>query len=587
MCSLSLSLSDLRAQCPDYDFVFGDPVLNGSQWQIDLSIANYTTSQVLFKGVGLRLAVWDSDIDQDMTENSSDIPNVPSDQFTWPQTDAFIVGWDQNGTEVQVIPAATSSSEPGMYRLLTIYFTGDPGECYHAEFITQPANQFFINFSQGTSCFPLTYYLNPSEQPADSDDACYPDLIIAGYITKTTGMSSCTDGINYGVPDVDVHIDGINSVNPQYVTSTGTNGSYMQEIASTYQGDDLRISPEKENYPACGVTTLDVDLIKAFLLGYTSYCWTYPWQSIAADANMSGTISIADIVLLEKVVQGGQYTMESWTFIPTDEYVQLSTPYCNNQYSPTFDPYIDLLNFQSSTMVEDFVAVKVGDVDGSCEDCDNNGMFHDPGQEEEAMSRSDIGIELACSVQVDPDGSSHLVFRTTKDIQLGILTLTFAAQLGVIDWLRISGLNGLDDWAVNEVGGAIRLLYSNPEEYEQYVPAGEIILSLPISDGMDIGNLVQVGETWRNANTLNGEVHPVRIALTKATGSLLVRPNPARSTIFLTTVESGHYSLFNMQGLLVQQGSVQQGDNEIQLKDVFPGTYLIHVNGDVDKVIVK
>ncbi|MEZ5030557.1 MAG: T9SS type A sorting domain-containing protein [Saprospiraceae bacterium] len=555
----------------------------GANGKLISSLPTILTSSVLFRGVSLRLGVANSIIDQDLTENSSEISNVPNDQFTWPDPDYFIVDWDQSGNELQSIPAAVSTSEPGMYRLLTIFFTGEPGECYLASFVAGSAYQYFIDFQANNYCYPLTY---PSAEPADSEEACYPALIIAGYITKTTGMSSCTDGVNYGVPEVDVHIDGINSVNPQYVTSTGTNGSYLQEIESTYQGDDLRITPEKDNYPACGITSLDMDMIKEFLLS-SNMCWQYPWQSIAADANMNGSISIADFLILRDIVLGAPYSMESWTFIPTDDYVQLSTPYCNSQYSPSFNPYIDKVNFQASTMVEDFVAVKVGDVDGSCEDCDNNGMLQNPGQEEEALNRDDSAILLTCSVQAYPDGSFRLEFRATEDINVGIMNLTFEAKSEMFDWHNVSGLNGSNDWMVNQVEGTVRLLYSNPVEYQRTVPDGEVLLSVPMSAGTDVGNLVQVGETWRNSNTLHGEVRPVSIALTKTAGRLLVRPNPVRSTIFLTTAESGLYRLYNMQGALVQQGNVQQGDNEIHLNGVLPGMYLIQIKESTERLIVK
>jgi len=85
---------------------------------------------------------------------------------------------------------------------------------------------------------------------------------------------------------------------------------------------------------------------------------------IAADANKSNSITTFDIVELRKLILGIYSELPnntSWRFVPK-EYV---FPDSTNPFVPIFPVTITESNLQMSALNEDFVAVKVGDVNGT------------------------------------------------------------------------------------------------------------------------------------------------------------------------------------------------------------------------------
>ena len=173
---------------------------------------------------------------------------------------------------------------------------------------------------------------------------------IAGLIEDESGVEA--DG-------VEVH-----------VTNNNPNDPGLMQMGSPYAfeglttGSGYTVTPEKDGDATNGVSTYDLVLITRHILGVDSL--DTPYQMLAADANRSGAISTLDMVVIRKVILlleddfGGQ---PSWRFIPADYvFPDPSNPWL--EYIPDYITYPELMEDQ---MHSDFIAIKIGDVDGSAQ----------------------------------------------------------------------------------------------------------------------------------------------------------------------------------------------------------------------------
>jgi hypothetical protein len=141
----------------------------------------------------------------------------------------------------------------------------------------------------------------------------------------------------------------------------------FSSVTGKYQFNDLpvvgkyTVVPEKNVYPMNGVSTLDLVLITKHILATQPIA--SPYQLIAADVNKSGTVSTADIVELRKMILGIQTNFSkntSWRFVDKT----FTFPANVNPLTVNFPETIDF-NGISTAAKADFVAVKVGDINGN------------------------------------------------------------------------------------------------------------------------------------------------------------------------------------------------------------------------------
>lgn len=127
-------------------------------------------------------------------------------------------------------------------------------------------------------------------------------------------------------------------------------------------GYDYTITPYKNDGVLNGVSTFDLVLMNRHILSTRPL--TNPYQLIAADVNNSGNVSTFDIVLLRKLILNidDEFSRNtSWKFIPRS----FEFPEANNPWATEFPEIINVNNFSQEVIDADFVAVKVGDVNGN------------------------------------------------------------------------------------------------------------------------------------------------------------------------------------------------------------------------------
>ncbi len=142
--------------------------------------------------------------------------------------------------------------------------------------------------------------------------------------------------------------------------TTGLEGSY--EFSDLPVNNDYTFTPSKEDDYVNGVSTFDLVLMRKHITGVQSL--DSPYKIIAADVNGSGTVSTLDMVYVRKLILQIDTVFAnntSWRFVPADYEFSDS----QNPFFPQFPEVVNINNLQGNEPGVDFVAIKIGDVNGS------------------------------------------------------------------------------------------------------------------------------------------------------------------------------------------------------------------------------
>lgn len=196
--------------------------------------------------------------------------------------------------------------------------------------------------------------------------SCTTFIIVQDYIgmcgdgLSVQGNVNTPDGVP--VPNVRVELDW----REFGVDSTDATGRYSY-FEEAYFGEPASIEPIREGDELNGVSTLDLVLMSKHLLGAQPF--DHYTQYIAADINRSGTITLLDMIQLRRLIlqQEGFDNNTSWRFIPEDQdhWGEGTLTDWNNISEQIYlsDIEADINGRPYYTI--DFIAIKVGDLDGS------------------------------------------------------------------------------------------------------------------------------------------------------------------------------------------------------------------------------
>ena len=159
------------------------------------------------------------------------------------------------------------------------------------------------------------------------------------------------------VEEVAVNVLGNGSSSMIYTEQSGKYKFPALAFGSTYT-----VQPGKDVDPLNGVTTLDIVLIQRHILGAGPL--DSPYKMIAADINKDGKVNALDIVELRQLVllKATNFSNNtSWRFVDSN-YEFAST---ENALSESFPESVVISQFNNSINDVDFVAVKIGDINGN------------------------------------------------------------------------------------------------------------------------------------------------------------------------------------------------------------------------------
>ena len=191
------------------------------------------------------------------------------------------------------------------------------------------------------------------------------ESVCNSIIEVQDNMFSCSP------PEVDVtgrilnlHGDPVEGVevaaNGVYFATTDFNGNYTLENLPA--GDNYIVTPLDQALNLKGLSTFDLVLISAHILQTRTFTDTY--SLIAVDVDDSNSISVFDLIGIRQVIleRVTNYTSDiAWKYIDANFSF-------TNSLNPFIDNYPLSLNYNQlndDVINADFVAVKLGDVDGS------------------------------------------------------------------------------------------------------------------------------------------------------------------------------------------------------------------------------
>jgi hypothetical protein len=338
----------------------------------------------------------------------------------------------------------------------------------------------------GVSTFPLWFWngdgtmVLDSCQTADLDlrdptDFCMDGLLLWGNIENEDG---------YPLSDIEVSITNT----PMTPDTTDHSGQY--QIEGLNENIGYRVAPFNDEDHREGVSTLDLVMIQKHLLGKAKL--NSPYKMIAADANKSGHLTALDLLEIRKLILGINSKFPnntSWRFV--DRQYAFPDPY--NPFEPGFPESVWIDSVTGGIDTVDFVAVKVGDVNGSYF------LTRAGTGKVEPRSGNDFGIKIRRSAdQKEGQEKWEIVGEPDQGYIDGFQFGLFVGNLPEDRVKQIcSDVLTPDQWYYNPDTRTIMVSWSsgNPESLE-----GKVILSIPdlgsIMDNADISSTLMTGETY-------------------------------------------------------------------------------------------
>ncbi|MBK9257396.1 MAG: T9SS type A sorting domain-containing protein [Saprospiraceae bacterium] len=225
------------------------------------------------------------------------------------------------------------------------------------------------------------------------------------------------------VEDVQVTLQNMVSNETMSMMTTST-GHF--EFAGMPENSPYSVTPVKNTDHLNGVSTMDLVLMQRHILGVQKL--NTPYKVIAADVNKDSKVTANDLVELRKLILGIYNELpnnQSWRFIDKAiNFPDIQAPW-------TFSEYVSVNNLTSSLMHNDFVAVKVGDLNLSAKTSNVNGNLENRSKNSLKLVVQDEAFKTGETVKVNVKADNF------KDIVGTQFTLNFDATS--MEFVNITG----------------------------------------------------------------------------------------------------------------------------------------------------
>jgi hypothetical protein len=365
----------------------------------------------------------------------------------------------------------------------------------------------WVGDASGNWAYCLTY-----AQVQDNQGVC--PGVIGGADSTFIISGLVADEWGNRIEGVNLYTDSTN-----YWSVTDTAGAY--NFGAMPMGEDYIIDPIMLSSPLEGLSLSDIIILAKHLMGVDTL--DTPYQHVAADVNRSGYITQEDMMLMHTMLLGLETAFAdslSWRFIPAS-YVWPS----QNPLLADFPESITIDELEENIEDADFIAVKLGDLDGSStqgsgdltSDIENRNLLLT-----ETIALPNVKLAAGETVEVPVYLNSNTLLEGMQ-IQL---------QLDGIELLQIEKSNSED----------LLLSTNNTEEAViSWVPAGQIgtaaLFRLQITSERDIelSEALELHSSSKAGMTLNGVYQEANLQLAFLPGSAqfnlhTVFPNPFKAS---------------------------------------------------------
>lgn len=228
-----------------------------------------------------------------------------------------------------------------------VYFLSEPGSSISISNLSASTTYYFSVYEFNCNGESITFKTDIYSTASVKTNLAPPDnpenRTVSGTVATYSGEI---------VEQVTVQIRGEDSQE----IPTDSNGDFAFSVA---RGSDYILSASKFDVIKMNAAVTTVDIIKSRRHILQIQEFASPYQTIAADVNLSKSLTALDLVQMRKVVLGineGFNNASNWLFIP-------------QSYNLSADPFIFDTNWNITLLDQDlnmdFVAVKIGDVNNS------------------------------------------------------------------------------------------------------------------------------------------------------------------------------------------------------------------------------
>jgi hypothetical protein len=356
--------------------------------------------------------------------------------------------------------------------------------------------------------------------------------------------------------------------------TTGVNGQY--EFRSLQSGYDYTVTPVKDNNYLNGVSTFDLVLISKHILGVQPL--NSPYKMIAADVNNSKSITTLDLIQLRKLILSIDTEFAnntSWRFV--DKKFVFPNP--TNPWQTEFPEVRNLNDLAASSIGNDFVAIKIGDMNGDArvsslagvEERNFDGTFH--------FTVANAALKAGDVYTVD--------FRAADlaSIQGYQGTLTFdATSVELVD--IVEGVAKTENFGLRFVEQGVITTSWNGQAADDAVLFS---LVLRAKSEVELANVLSVSSRYTTAEAYAG-TDVMNVAIKFSNGTIAGagfelkqnQPNPFKGTtdIFFTLPQAGDVvmNISDVTGKVLQtiRGTYPKGESKIVVNGNLPAGVLTY-----------
>ena len=277
---------------------------------------------------------------------------------------------------------------------------------------------------------------------ADNQGAC-------GQLITTSVSGQILTPNGNPVTDAEIALD--NGRPELFTTVLSTKTGYIFHDAAMYY--DYNITSKKTGDYLNGVSTLDLVLIQRHILGLSKI--NNPYYIIAADINNDSRITVSDMSDLRKLILGIYNELpknDSWRFVNS------KTPFADTKNPFPFTENIHIRNLSQEMKNQDFIAIKIGDVNGTVVASAQDGSVDTRSQIELFAENEHVNVGEIHTITLSANVEEVYGMQFTLDVKNADLLDIYAgyhkldheniAKMGegryTISWNEVDGVSGSD-----------------------------------------------------------------------------------------------------------------------------------------------
>ena len=399
---------------------------------------------------------------------------------------------------------------------------------------------------------------------ADNFGVCDPTTV--GSLTSIAGAIFTEE--NSTVEGVNVNLTGGQAA----TTNSATNGEFV--FGGLEIGADYTVSPFLDEDHSNGVSTFDMIVVSKHILGIEGL--NSPYKMIAADVNNSMSITTLDLIMMRKVILriDDKFTNNtSWRFVD----VNYNFPEPTNPWKEQFSEVYNINDIEAPELRANFVAVKIGDVNGSAIANSeglvfgrNNGQVFNLDLDEQALTQN---------------GTYEIPVRASDLNQVQGFQMTLAWDTQLLEYVDVQpGLMEAANFGTQfaDKEGMLTLSYFNLDDVADQSVLFTLVVranqAANLSEALRVSTRYTSSEAYPKGNNLGNELMEVALNFSNGKASLAAyelyqnTPNP-----FVETTQVGFYlpeasavklTIRDIRGSLlkVYEGDYQKGTHNITVK---------------------